>query len=445
MSEFDLIVLGGGTGGLPSAVMAAGMGKKVAVVERDRLAGTCLNYGCTPTKSIVHSARVYAQAMDSRRFGIEFDGLRLDFKRVMERTRGIVSQALERNKKRVEDNDNITLFRGTGRFVSENEVEVGGETISADTFFIVTGASPFVPHIDGLDDVDYLTYRTVLDLDTLPESIVIIGGGFIGVEYASAFNAFGSKVTLIQRGDRLIGRSDGDVHRALAEYLAEDGVDVRFNTEAVKVDEGDDGVVLTTRDGGTLKAEKLMMTVGLRPNTPELNLNACGVEVDRRGFIRVDEYNRTTAENIWAFGDVVGRKMFTHAALKEFGIVVKNAFQGASIRIDETNLPYAVFTTPEMGSGGLTEEEAGERGLEFQVKKAYYADTSKGMVTGETRGFVKLIHDGTDILGCHAIGTDAGILVQEIAALMSCPGSLEAFRATTHTHPTLSEIFEDLK
>ncbi len=445
MSEFDLMVLGGGTGGLPSAVMAANMGKKVAVVEGDKLAGTCMNYGCTPTKAIIHSARVYAQAKDSKRFGIDFDNLRLDFKKVMERTRSIVSEGRGRNEKRVEDNPNITLFKGTGKFVNEKEVQVGGETISAGTIFITTGASPFVPSIKGLDKVGYLTYKTILDLEELPGSIIIMGGGFIGVEYASAFNAFGSKVTLIQRSDKLIGKSDGDISRALAEYLTEDGIDIRFGTEAERVEERDGRVVITTKGGGTLEAEKLLMAVGLRPNTSGLNLEACGVETNPRGFIQVNGYNRTTAEDIWAFGDVVGRKMFTHAALKEFAITIKNAFQDARIKIDEANLPYAVFTTPEIGSVGLTEEEAREKGLDFKAKKAYYADTSKGIVAGDTRGFVKLIHDDAKILGCHAIGTHAGILVQEIAALLNCPGSLDAFRATTHTHPTLSEIFEDLK
>lgn len=445
MSEYDLIVLGGGTGGLPSANMVANMGKDVAVIERDKLAGTCLNYGCTPTKAIVHSSRVLRMAKEAEMFGVEFDNLRLNFPKVMERTRKIVSEARGRNEKRVEDNNNITLYRDTGRFVGKNEIQVGGETISAEKIFVSTGATSFIPPIDGLEEVDYLTYKTVLDLEELPESMIIIGGGFIGVEYASAFNSFGTKVTLIQRGDKLIGRSDRDIYMALAEYLCDDGVVVRFGTETARVDKGDKGVVVTTKKGDTIEAEKLMMTVGLKPNTADINLDAAGVATNKRGYVEVNDYNQTSNPNIYAFGDVVGRKMFTHAALKEFEIVVKNAFQGANIKVDETNLPYAVFTTPEIGSVGMTEEEAKEKGLTFKAHKAYYAETSKGLVTGETRGFVKLIHDDKDILGCHAIGTDAGILVQEIAALLNTTDSLEIFRKTTHTHPTLSEIFEDLK
>lgn len=444
MSEFDLIVVGGGTGGNYSAVLAANMGKKVALIEKDKLAGTCVNYGCTPTKSIFYSSSLYAQFKNSKQFGIEFDNLRVDFGKVMARTRKIVTEARTRNEKRVEEHENMTLFTDSGKFVNENEVEVGGESITGDTIFIATGASPFVLPIEGLDKVDYLTYKSILELDELPKSLIIIGGGFIGLEYAASLNLLGSKVTILQRGNRVIKNSDGEISASLAEYLIEDGIDIRFGTEAAKVEQEGDEVVITTKDGKTIKGEKLLMAVGLKPNTAELNLEACGVKVNQRGFIEVDDFLRTSNKNIYSFGDVLGKKMFTHAALRQVEIVVKNAFSDANVKFDETNLPYAVFTEPEIGSVGLTEEGAQEKGIKFEIKKAYYADTSRGIIGGEKRGFVKLIHNDKDILGCHIIGSRAPILVHEITALMNCQNSYQVLKEVIHTHPTLPEIFDDL-
>jgi pyruvate/2-oxoglutarate dehydrogenase complex dihydrolipoamide dehydrogenase (E3) component len=437
-------VVGGGTGGNYSAVLAANLGKKVALIERDKLAGTCVNYGCTPTKSIFYSSSLYAQFKNSEQFGIEFDNLRVDFGKVMARTRKIVTEARTRNEKRVEEHENMTLFTGSGKFVNENEVEVGGESVTGDTIFIATGASPFILPIEGLDKVDYLTYKTILELNELPKSIIIIGGGFIGLEYAASLNLLGSKVTILQRGNKIIKNSDGEISASLAEYLIEDGIDIRFGTEAAKVEQEGDEVVITTKDGKTIKGEKLLMAVGLKPNTPELNLEACGVKVNQRGFIEVDDFLRTSNKNIYSFGDVLGKKMFTHAALRQVEIVVKNAFSDANVKFDETIMPYAVFTEPEIGSVGLTEEEAQEKGIKFEIKKAYYSDTSRGIIGGEKRGFVKLIHNDKDILGCHIIGSRAPILVHEITALMNCQNSYWVLKEVIHTHPTLPEIFDDL-
>jgi pyruvate/2-oxoglutarate dehydrogenase complex dihydrolipoamide dehydrogenase (E3) component len=249
----------------------------------------------------------------------------------------------------------------------------------------------------------------------------------------------------LRRGDKIIKNSDGEISASLAEYLIEDGIDIRFGTEAAKVEQEGEEVVITTKDGKTIKGEKLLMALGLKPNTPELNLEACGVKVNQRGFIEVDKFLKTSNENIYAFGDVLGKKMFTHAALRQVEIVVKNAFSDANVKFDETNLPYAVFTEPEIGSVGLTEEEVREGGIKFEIKKAYYADTSRGIIGGEKRGFVKLIHNDKDILGCHIIGSRAPILVHEVAALMNCPNSYQVFEEVIHTHPTLPEIFDDLK
>lgn len=445
MYDYDLIVIGGGTGGLPSGISGAKLGKKIAVVERDQLAGTCLNYGCTPTKVIIHSARLFKLFKDSRQFGIEYEKLKINFPKVMERTRNIVEGGRKRNEKRVEDNENITLFRESGRFINENEVQVGNQTITGDKIFISTGASSFVPNIDGLEKSGYLSYKEILNMKELPESIIVIGGGFISAEYASAFNSFGSKVTMLVRGNELIGRSDSDISKSLGEYMIEDGVDIRWGTEAERIVREGNEVRVTTKVGEIIGANELIVAVGLKPNTAGLNLEAAGVQVNSRGFIHVDDFCRTSKENIWALGDVAGRKMFTHAALKESDIVVQNAFSGTKIIFNDEMLPYAVFTTPEIGSVGLTEKECIEKGLEFKTGKAFYQDTSKGLIGGETRGFVKLIHDEKNILGCHGIGTEAGILVQEIAAIMNCPNSYESFLKITHTHPTLSEIFEDLK
>lgn len=444
MPDFDLVVLGGGTGGLPSAVEAADMGKDVALIERDKLAGTCLNYGCTPTKAIIYPAKLLSSFRGSKKFGVEHENLKLNFSRVMGRARSIVSRARRKNERKAEERENITLFRGTERFIDQDELQVGGQSISGEQIFIATGASPFVPPIEGLEEVNYYDHKSILGLEELPESIVIVGGGFISVEYASAFNALGSRVTVIQRGKRLIKKSDAEIAGALAEYLTEDGVDLRLEAEPERVEKGS-GIEVTTKDGQTVEGEVLLMAVGLRPNTKELNLEACKVETDKRGYIEVDGYGRTSNPKIWAFGDVVGGKMFTHAALKEFATVVKNAFSGVKIKIDESALPYAIFTEPEVGSVGLTEEEARERGLMFHTRRAYYGDTSWGIITEDKRGFVKLLHNRREILGCHAVGAHASILVQEIAALMNCSSSLEAFHSAIHTHPTIAEIFEDLK
>ncbi|MDY6930636.1 MAG: NAD(P)/FAD-dependent oxidoreductase [Halobacteriota archaeon] len=446
-NDFDLIVIGGGTTGLPAARMAASFGLKTALVEPGYLAGTCLNYGCTPTKTLEYSAEVFALSNNSGKFGVETES-RLQFKKVMGRVRNYVLEAREANEELLRSIEEVKLFRSHAKFVSEDTVTLEEEEIelTSDNFIVATGAIPFVPPVPGLDEVDYLTYRTVLEIDDLPERIVILGGGFIGIEYACIFSRFKSKVTIVELGDRILPAEDDEVSSELEKYLIKSGIEVKTDTKVLSVGKSGGDILVSIDGDEDINSERLLVATGVVPNTKELGLESAGIETDDRGFVKVNDILQSSNKRIYALGDVNRMYMFTHAGMLQSEIAIKNIANGDEIKMDYP-MPHAVFSDPEIGSIGYRERDLIASEIAYKKIISQYSGISRSDMIGDTRGFLKLLveEDGEKILGAHIIGPSASVLIHEFAVLINCHNPKEVFEKTVHIHPTLSELMNEAK
>lgn len=444
--HFDVVVMGGGSG-LSAAYHAEADGKSVAVVEArpEALGGTCVNRGCIPTKGLIQSAEVLTTIRRAADFGIHVDlsTLRVDFGAIMDTIRRRRASEAASTKRWVDET--FTPYYGRAHFVSDRVLELDdGRRVSGDTIFLATGARPAIPPIPGLDGVGYWTNETVLELDSQPDSLAILGGGYIGCELGHFFATLGTRVTVIDREACLL-REDDDVRELFTRQFA-DAVHLISRTEATRVHDNHGAIELELDgpDGAprSVTADALLVATGRRPNTDRLSLDTTGVEVDDRGWIRVDRHLRTTAPGIFAFGDVIGQGMFKHTSSTEAELAYRNS-QGAALEMSYHANPHAVFSNPQIGSVGLTQRECDERGLRYSVARTDYADIAKGRIIGSPPGFAKvLVEEETDrILGCHVIGPQAADLIHEVVLAMSTEdGRARLVRDTIHTHPTLSEL-----
>lgn len=445
MSDYDLIIIGGGTSGLPTSRIAASKGKKVLLAGEGKLGGKCINTGCTPTKALVYAQDLYRAALRAKRFGTKAENIEIDFHEVLDYANTLSEKSFQQNKERIAKMDNIEYIHDHADFVNEKDIKVGNETFTAPNFILATGSINNIPPIDGIKDIDYLYHENVWNLDNLPESLGFIGAGFISLEFACIFHTFGSEVSVFEFMPEIINHADSDISEKLKSYLTEDGINIFTDTTVEKVQKNSGGIRLTTKGGDVYEFEKLMLNAGVRGNTKNMSIEASGVEIDDRGFINVDEYLQTTNPNIWAIGDVVGKQLFTHMALRESQTIVKNIFDNAKIALDFEFVPYAAFTDPPIGSVGKTEEDLKEEGIDYQVEETPLPACSRGFIMDLERGLVKLLHDGKRILGCHIIGYQADTLIHEIAPLTKIQNGLEVFRKVIHAHPTLPEIFNNLQ
>lgn len=446
MNDFNVIVIGGGSAGFAAAGRAVDGGAKVALIESDKLGGACPNNACVPTKILLGAAKLLDDMRHAQAFGIDAEKISFDFKRVMARKNAIVDQLTGERLRRVLDKRGISLFAGRAAFISDEALDLDGQILSADKFIIATGSIPFIPPVRGLGEAGYITNKEAVNLTELPESIAIVGGGSVGVEFSQIFSRFGSKTTLIEAGQRLLGREDAEIAELLRTYLQEQGIDVLTGVEAasVAVSSGRK-VVRMTAPAGVREAivDEVMIAAGRVPAVEDLQLGAAAVKYDRRG-VEVDDSLKTSAENIWACGDVTGKFFYTHMAAYQGDIAGFNAIADEPDRVDYAVVPRVTFCDPEVAGVGLTETEAYEAGFDVRIGRMPYRYLGRALVAGERRGLVKLIADGSNrrILGGRIIGAQAGELIHEIAVAMKAGMSVDALAEVVHAYPTLSEGIE---
>lgn len=444
MSErYDTLVVGGGMAGLPLALRAARQGR-TAFVEQELLGGTCLNRGCIPTKTMIASARRAFDVRGSARLGVNFSGdVSVDLRAVVDRKDAVVESIRSGSYRAVGGSGNLDLIEARGRFVGGRRTRVGDDTIEADRIFLATGTRDTIPRISGLADVDYLTSRSILDLRTLPDHLIVIGGGYVGCEFAQMFARFGARVTIVQRRDRLLVAEDPEISAVVERAFTDEGIDVRTATSCVAVARADGGVRVACegRSADELVGSHLLLAAGRTPNSDDLGLEHLSLDVDGGGYLAVDDRLRADAEEVWVLGDLRGGPMFTHTARHDAEAVYRTVFEGQDRSVADRVVPHAVFVDPEVASVGLTEQQARAAGHTVAVGRQEFAGVAKARATGETGGFIQLVADAeTDrLLGCHIVGPDAGNLVHEAVIAMAAGAAYGTLGRAIHIHPTLAE------
>jgi len=445
-THYDAIVIGTGQAGTPLAGRMNAEGLKVAVIEAGRIGGTCVNTGCTPTKALVASARAAHVARRAGDLGVVIDGpVRVDLRRVMERMNEVSGQSNRSVTTWLERMEHVDLYREHARFVGPGAVTVGDERLEAERIFINVGARPLVPELPGLDRVDYLTSTSLLELDELPKHLIVIGGSYIGLEFGQMFRRFGSEVTIVERGSRLIGRDDEDVSAGVAEILQKEGIALRLGSNCIGFEPHGAGVAVRTDCGGTEKeivGSHLLLAVGRRPNTDALGLMQAGVETDERGYVTVDDQLRTNVPDIWALGDVNGRGAFTHTSYNDYEVVAANLFDEDPRRVSDRIPCYGLFIDPPLGRVGLTEAEARASGRRVLVGKWPMSNVGRARERGETDGFIKVLVDGDtdELLGAAILGVNGDEAVHAILAAMAAKAPYTVLSRAVFIHPTVAEL-----
>jgi len=417
----------------------------VALVDKGPLGGTCANLGCIPSKMLIFAADRIAEIQEAKKLGIEAETRNIDFNFIMERMRKFIQGNQEHMRQGVSQAENLEFYEGAGHFVDDYTIEVSGEKIKGDKIFIASGSRPLIPPIKGVDSVNFLTNETVLQLKERPESIIIIGGGYIAVEYGHFFAAMGTKLTILEMADRLVLAEEPEISEALKKELGQ-RMDVYTNVRAEEVKGNRIGITVIATDAksGAKKeftAQRILVAVGRRSNADLLRVENTGVEVDKRGFIKVDEYLETTKKNIFAVGDINGQQMFTHVANVEASLAADNALHGRKTKMDYSAAPHAVYSHPQIASVGMT-EEAAVKAHKVLVGKAEYSDVAKGEAMMEETGFAKAVveADSGKILGFHIIGPYAPILIQEVINAMASGGGVDRIQTSMHIHPAITEL-----
>ncbi len=443
MAEYDIAVLGAGPGGYVAAIRAAQLGAKVAVVEKDKLGGTCLTRGCIPTKVFLESTKVLSMSNRAKDYGLRGEGLSLELAEVVERKERIVSR-LVRGVESLFKKRNITLVKGKGKVASETEIEVilpsgSSELVKAKKLILATGSTPSCPPIIDVDGEKVFTSDEILDLRQLPKSIIIIGGGYIGCEFATFFAEAGTSVTVVEMLDAILLRTDGEVVKEMTNVLRKKKVKLLTGTKVGKIEKEKDSVSVTLPDGKSLSADILLCCTGRKAVTSGLGFEEVGLSL-QNGFVPVDERCRTSREGIFAIGDITGKMQLAHFASRQ-GIVAAEVACGLDSRMKENVCPSAIFTHPEIASVGITEEEAKEKGLDYTVGRFPFQALGMALAMAETTGFVKIIaqRHTQEILGVHIIGPGAPGLIAEAALAMQLECTVEELAATIHTHPTIPE------
>ncbi|MGC2163487.1 MAG: mercuric reductase [Silvibacterium sp.] len=451
MSEqLNAIILGSGQGGNPLAVALAKVGKKTALIESKHVGGTCINEGCTPTKTMVASARVAYLARRGGDYGVHASGIRVDMARVRERKRAIVESFRSGNEKRLEATENLELIHGEGRFVGPKTVAVNGRTLTAEWIFINTGLRSAVPKIEGIADVPFLDNASVMELGELPEHLLVLGGGYIGLEFGQMFRRFGSRVTVIHTGKQLLDREDADVSAEVKKILIEDGIDMLLNAKTTRASGAPaQQIELQVEvDGATraVKGSHLLVAAGRVPNTEALNLATAGIAIDERGFVRVNEFLETSVKGVFALGDVKGGPTFTHISYDDYRIVKSNLLDGGSRTTQGRYVPYTVFIDPQLGRVGMTEAEARGSGKKIRVAKMPMTSVARAIETDETRGLMKIVVDAEteQILGAAVLGIEGGEIMSQIQIAMMGGLPFMVLQNATLAHPTLAESLNNV-
>ena len=446
--RYDAIIIGSGQAGVPLAGALAGRGWQVALVERGPLGGTCINTGCSPTKTIIASARAAHLARRGADFGVLTGPVSVDFARVMARKDEIVRRFRGGVEKRLQDKENVTIVRAEGRFEGPHRVRAGDHVLEAERIYINTGARAAAPPIPGLEEVPYLTNTTILDLTALPAHLVIIGGGYIGLEYAQAFRRFGSEVTIVERGPQIMGREDRDIAEEALKILGGEGIRVLLGAETQRVARRANGIEIAVwHDGAseTIAGSHLLVAAGRRPNSDRLNLEAAGIATDAHGTITVDDHLQTNVPGVWALGDVNGRGAFTHTSYNDFEIVLDN-LDGGTRALSNRIPTYAVYIDPPLGRVGMSERQVRESGRKALIGVKPMAHIARAIERDETAGFIKVLVDAETklFLGAAVFGIGGDEIVHTITDQMAAQAPYTVMQNTVHIHPTVSELIPTL-
>jgi pyruvate/2-oxoglutarate dehydrogenase complex dihydrolipoamide dehydrogenase (E3) component len=454
-AHYEAIIIGSGQGGTPLAEAFAQAGRRTALVEREHVGGTCVNVGCTPSKTMVASARVAFLSRRAADYGVRTGPVSLDLAAVRQRKRNIVDEWRDGQQGRLERTEHLDLLLGEARFTGPKSIEValqggGRRRLTADLVFINTGERPAVPSIPGLDAVPTLNSTSIMELDTVPEHLLVLGGGYVGLEFGQMFRRFGSRVTIVERGPQVLGHEDLDVAEAVAGILKEDGIEVLLNAEARRVEPGIGGEIrLDTRAGveeRVLSGSHLLIATGRVPNTDRLNLAASGIETDPHGYVKVNERLESSVPGVYALGDVKGGPAFTHISYDDFRILYANLFEGGHAITAGRLVPYTVFIDPQLGRVGLSERQAQSQGRAIKVARMPMADAARAEEIGETRGFMKAVADAAtgQILGCAILGIEGGEIMSMLQIAMLGKLPFPVLREAIFAHPTLAESLNNL-
>lgn len=450
MEQFAAIVIGAGQAGVPLAQAFAKAGKKTALIERAEVGGTCVNYGCTPTKTLVGIAKVAQTVRRAAEFGVHTSRPEVDMRKARELKRAMVNDFREGLESSLAKTENLELIRGHALFTGPKRVELNltdGNTcaLEGSQIFLNVGTRPLIPDLEGLDTVPYLDNQSIMELDEVPESLLILGGGYIGLEFGQMFARFGTKVTILDHGKRFLPREDDDVAEAILKILKEDGIDVRSGIDAKQVAKTANGIQLKT-DNDTFEATHLLVATGRRPNTDDLGLDKAGIDTDEHGFIKVDEHLKATADGVYGLGDAKGGPAFTHISYDDYRILKTNLLEHGNRTTEGRLIPNTVFIDPQLGRVGLNELEAKQSGTPYRVAKLEMGHVARAVETYETRGFIKaLVDPKTDkILGVSVLGTEGGEIMAMLQLAMQGGLTGKDLANSIFAHPTLAEALNNL-
>jgi pyruvate/2-oxoglutarate dehydrogenase complex dihydrolipoamide dehydrogenase (E3) component len=443
--RFDAIVIGTGQAGPSMAARLTAAGMDVAIVERHLVGGTCLNTGCTPTKTLVASAYAAHLARRGADFGVMTGDVRIDMARVHARSQKIALDGRTGSETWLQGMERCTLIMGHARFEGPHAVRVGHDTLEADHIFINVGGRAVVPDLPGIGDVPYFTNSSLLATDVLPGHLVVVGGSYVGLEFAQIYRRFGSKVTVVERGPRLVGREDEDISGAIQSFLEAEDIAVRTGAECIRFVRHEQGVVVgvnCTQGDPEVIGSHVLLAVGRRPNTDDLGLENAGVETDARGYIRVNDRLETSVAGIWALGDCNGRGAFTHTAYNDYEIVADNLLTGADRKVSDRIPCYALYVDPPLGRVGITESEARAAGKRITVGRRPMSRVARAREKDETLGLMKIVADADTnaILGAAILGTGGDEAIHAVLDMMAAGGNATTLAHTMHIHPTVSEL-----
>jgi pyruvate/2-oxoglutarate dehydrogenase complex dihydrolipoamide dehydrogenase (E3) component len=454
LDHYQAIVIGSGQGGNSLCLALAKAGLRTALIERSHIGGTCINEGCTPTKTMIASGRVAYLARRGNDYGVQTGDIRIDMQRVRQRKRDIVESFRSGGQARLEKAANLELIFGEARFTGPKIISVrirdgAQRTLSADRIFVNAGARPSVPKLDGLQDVPFLDSTSIMELDCVPEHLLVLGGGYVGLEFAQLFRRFGSRVTIVQSRGQLLRGEDADVASEVLAILRQDGIEVLLESKAERVGKSAGQIHLTIRAGNEprlLQGSHLLIATGRTPNSDTLNVRAAGIAMDERGFIKVNTKLETNVEGVYALGDIKEGPAFTHISYDDFRILRTNLLEKGNATTENRFVPYTVFIDPQLGRVGMTESEARSRGKDFRVAKMPMSYVARALEVDESRGFMKAIVDAesNQILGAAILGIEGGEIMSMLELAMMGHLPFTALREATFAHPTLAESLNNL-
>nr|WP_295931678.1 mercuric reductase [uncultured Dyadobacter sp.] len=454
MGHYDAIVIGAGQAGTPLCRKLAEFGLKTALIETRWVGGTCVNDGCSPTKAMVASAKAAWSARHNESLGVHVGSITVDLDQILERKNQIVQMMRRNSEKRIEDTANLDLIYGTARFSGRREITValndgGSEVLTADKFFINTGLQPFIPDIEGIHDIPYLTSTTILDLTEVPEHLLILGSGYIALEFGQMFSRFGSKVTLVEPSGRILKREDEDIAEAVTRIFAQEDIEILTGTKATAFSQNGH-IITVTLDAAGRKSQRscthVLVAAGRKPRTDDMNPGAAGVELNDKGYIRVNDHLETSAEGIFALGDIKGGPAFTHVSYDDYRLIVRHVIDKEQVSIADRLIPSCIFIDPQLGRVGMTEQEARKMGLDIRVATLTNDSVARSIETGDERGMMKAIveADTGKILGAAVLAEQGGEIITVLQMAMLGGIKWQQIRDGMFAHPTYSESLNNL-